>query len=490
MQKKGGIIYLSFCAIFAIMFSLTAQRAIAALCPTGGSVTLTIGDNNCEINDVANYTDLTIPSGVTITSALGKKMEITATGTVTINGNIDVSGKGNDPRGKGKDSTGNGTIFNTCTNAYAGGGGGGGHGAVGGEGGTDVSASGGAGGGAYNDSMALGSQGGSGGGDNDPLFTSHSPIGGFGGGAVIIKAQKVILNGNIYANGSNGEDDYSNNCTCADGISSGGGGSGGSVNINTIIFEFNGKIKANGGDGGNDYNTQGWDGTGGGGGGGIVFIYYAEMTGNGTIIETKGGMAGKGACTAYIPGASGSGSEGVVINPCTLGLQDCVDRCIDKTTREYDGKCDKKTGKCVYNNSESCIDTDPCTIDECKGGSCLDTNFCGGLVPCGRMIDNPNTVINETNQCDICHLFYLIDLVLDFIISFAGITAILSLILVGYAFITSAGDTQKRQNAKNKLKWVLAGFMIVFLAWLIVDFFFSVWGFMDPLGGKWNVVCD
>lgn len=114
----------------------------------------------------------------------------------------------------------------------------------------------------------------------------------------------------------------------------------------------------------------------------------------------------------------------------------------------------------------------------------------GGLVSCGRRWDDPKTPVREDAPCDICHIFYLADLAIDFLMSFVAILAMLSLILVGFLFITSAGDPQKRRDAKTRFKWILVGFVIVFLAWLIVDFMFAVWGYLDPLGGRWNVVCE
>ncbi|MFA6097086.1 MAG: hypothetical protein WC788_05655 [Candidatus Paceibacterota bacterium] len=114
----------------------------------------------------------------------------------------------------------------------------------------------------------------------------------------------------------------------------------------------------------------------------------------------------------------------------------------------------------------------------------------GGLVSCGRKWDDPKTPIREDAPCDLCHIIYLANLVMNYLMSFVGIISVLALIIVGYLFITSAGDPQKRKDAKNRLKWVLVGFVIVFLAWLIVDFLFAVWGYLDPMGGKWFVVCD
>lgn len=472
--------------IFISVFVFNERTYAAPACPLAGSVTI---NSSCEMGGPGNYGNLTITGGAVVTSAVGQKIQINATGTVTIDAGsgIDVTGTGNSALGQGGNGQSSGT---GCLGQQASGGGGGGHGAVGGAGGTDGYV-GGAGGGTYdnpNDPIQLGSKGGDGG-----AAASGGGFGGLGGGAVIIKANQVILNGYINANGSKGgPGGPAGGCNCSvnrDGTGGGGGGSGGAVNINVKKFDFNGSIQANGGDGGDEWNSGGFDGSGGGGGGGMVFVYYTERTGSGTI-DVNGGGPGVLACGVGVPGGSGSGTTGSIVNPCTLGTLNCADRCSDITTREYNGTCDIFSGKCTYGSTQSCIDADPCTIDECRGGACITDNFCGGLVPCGRMVNNPATVINEKAPCDFCHLAYLIDVTLDYLISFAAILAVLALLVVGLFFITSEGDAKKRKDAKSGLKWVLLGFVIIFIAWLIVDFLFSVWGFLDPMGGEWYAVCD
>lgn len=170
----------------------------------------------------------------------------------------------------------------------------------------------------------------------------------------------------------------------------------------------------------------------------------------------------------------------------------CDDTC-EGILSKKNGHCDASTGyKCVYDLIQDCKDSNVCTFDSCKDkGLCVNFDACGGLVPCGRLVDNPSTTtMNETAPCTLCHLTYLIDLVLDFISFLAAIIAVLAIVIVGFQFITSSGNEQQRTKAKNNLKWILTGFIVIFIAWLLVDFLFTAWGFIDPLGGKWNVVCE
>ena len=115
----------------------------------------------------------------------------------------------------------------------------------------------------------------------------------------------------------------------------------------------------------------------------------------------------------------------------------------------------------------------------------------GGLVPCGRDWDDPSTsLFNETNPCDLCFLLMLISKIINFLLALAATIALLALVIIGFLFITSAGNEERRTSAKQALKLTLIGFIVIFISWLMIDFLLTVWGYLDPLGGKWNVVCD
>jgi len=113
----------------------------------------------------------------------------------------------------------------------------------------------------------------------------------------------------------------------------------------------------------------------------------------------------------------------------------------------------------------------------------------GGLIPCGREWDNPDTSWNDTVPCEFCFLVLLINKLMNFLVELAFIVALLALIITGFLFITSQGNQEKLGNAKKNLKWVILGILIIFLAWIVVDFLLTAWGFLDPMGGKWDVIC-
>jgi len=114
----------------------------------------------------------------------------------------------------------------------------------------------------------------------------------------------------------------------------------------------------------------------------------------------------------------------------------------------------------------------------------------GGLVPCGREWDDPLTPWNDTDPCSLCFLIMLLNQIANFLLQIASVIAILAFVITGFLFITSSGDPERRNFAKTSFKWIIVGFLIIFLSWLFIDFILSAWGYLDPLGGKWEVVCD
>lgn len=114
-----------------------------------------------------------------------------------------------------------------------------------------------------------------------------------GGGAIKIKANELILNGGLYADGSWG-------------ISSGvdghgaGGASGGSIWLDVGVLSGSGQISADGG-----------GGVGGGGGGGRIAIHYKENKGfellNPDRVSANGGQGGWiGSSQRYMDGEIGT----------------------------------------------------------------------------------------------------------------------------------------------------------------------------------------
>ena len=179
----------------------------------------------------------------------------------------------------------------------------------------------------------------------------------------------------------------------------------------------------------------------------------------------------------------------------------CYNKCIDNVLMA--GTCVVTgTGECVYDTEIATCENlgDVCKLDTCEeveGGDDIcaadfsDENFCGGLVPCGRMVDDPSTTtIDETGECSFCHLALLANNTMEYIIEIASTIALLAIIIAGFLYVISGENVEKRTQAKTYLSAIIKGYVTIFAAWLIIDFILSVWGFIDPVGGSWDVVCE
>jgi len=117
----------------------------------------------------------------------------------------------------------------------------------------------------------------------------------------------------------------------------------------------------------------------------------------------------------------------------------------------------------------------------------------GGLVPCGRSCDNPDTSIREDHPCSLCHIFYLTKNIIDFVlVKIVFPLAVLLLVVGGAMFLLAAGDPGKVNQGKSIMKAVVIGLLIIVAAWVIVNTFFVIIDVSDWTGleGGWfTIIC-
>ncbi len=98
----------------------------------------------------------------------------------------------------------------------------------------------------------------------------------------------------------------------------------------------------------------------------------------------------------------------------------------------------------IDNDSDGLIDgADPgCQAPEGKP-------FLGGLVPCGRNYDDPDTPeANEADPCTICHFFYVLERVITFLRNLAFIVAPLLIVICGIMFSGASVNSSIWQEAR------------------------------------------
>jgi len=137
---------------------------------------------------------------------------------------------------------------------------------------------------------------------SDGGSTGLEAEGGFGGGALSIKAIDIINSGAIRSNGGNGAilPPTSNISGC-------GGGGGGFIILQGNNISNTGTIETKGGDGGSP-GQAGAELAGGGGGGGLIHLISPNASSVGGTLTVDGGAAGT--APSGNTGASGGGAGG------------------------------------------------------------------------------------------------------------------------------------------------------------------------------------
>ena len=112
----------------------------------------------------------------------------------------------------------------------------------------------------------------------------------------------------------------------------------------------------------------------------------------------------------------------------------------------------------------------------------------GGLIPCGRGCDDPDTDWIEDAACTPCSLILMGQLVIEFLVKIAAVLALIAITFAGLLYIFAAGSSGTIEKAKSMIKNTLLGFILVFIAWAVVDSILITMGYIDPIGGEWHVI--
>jgi len=109
-----------------------------------------------------------------------------------------------------------------------------------------------------------------------------------------------------------------------------------------------------------------------------------------------------------------------------------------------------------------------------------------GIVPCGRIFDNPDTSWNERDPCQLKHLFLMLKIILDFLLwRVSLIILVLLTLLTGVIFYFSRGAPETIVQIKSIWKAAGIGYGVIFFAWLIVTWLVSIVGFRVEIFGRW-----
>lgn len=109
-----------------------------------------------------------------------------------------------------------------------------------------------------------------------------------------------------------------------------------------------------------------------------------------------------------------------------------------------------------------------------------------GLVPCERRCSNADTPYDERESCEVKHLGFMLQNILDFVL-----WRLSMLVLIVLAVITAAssyfsfGNPNTIANIRTVFRSFLVGFLLLLTAWVIVNVIMGVFGFQIEFFGKW-----
>lgn len=97
-----------------------------------------------------------------------------------------------------------------------------------------------------------------------------------------------------------------------------------------------------------------------------------------------------------------------------------------------------------------------------------------GLVPCALRDDDQTTTFDERGPCTVCHLLIGMERIVTLLRNIMTAIAVAVIVAMAIIYITSAGDEGRMSFAKEGIKWSLIGFTVILLAWVMVNFIFTL----------------
>ncbi|MDD4062243.1 MAG: pilin [Candidatus Pacebacteria bacterium] len=153
-----------------------------------------------------------------------------------------------------------------------------------------------------------------------------------------------------------------------------------------------------------------------------------------------------------------------------------LEEIIKKTERRLSLSCVGDYSWKVY----SCVDPECENVSEATLGSFQYIQDTGGtgFIPCGLNHNNPDTEWDESESCEIKHIFILFKNILDFILwQVIPFLLIMLIIYSGIMFYIAVGSVEV--VAKIKSMWVAIrnGLLIIISAWFIVELIMVLMGY-------------
>jgi len=79
-------------------------------------------------------------------------------------------------------------------------------------------------------------------------------------------------------------------------------------------------------------------------------------------------------------------------------------------------------------------------------------------------------------------------LIIEFFVKMAAIAALVFIALGGLLYVFAIGSSSLIEKAKSMIKYTLIGFVVIFIAWALINTIIATTGYSDPMGGEWYVI--
>lgn len=102
----------------------------------------------------------------------------------------------------------------------------------------------------------------------------------------------------------------------------------------------------------------------------------------------------------------------------------------------------------------------------------------GPIVTCGA----------SAPGCNFCNLVQLSQNIINFLVGFSVIVAVLLFVYAGFLYLTAGASEENVKTAHKVFRSVFIGFIIVLAAWLIIDTIMKAFVKTGALFGPWNTL--
>ncbi len=102
-------------------------------------------------------------------------------------------------------------------------------------------------------------------------------------------------------------------------------------------------------------------------------------------------------------------------------------------------------------------------------------NVCGGNeLPAGQPVTQQNASQFYANSCQLPQIFQLIAKVTNYLVATAGVYAVFLIVVSGFRMVAMSGNEGSVKEARGHLQKAIMGFLLVMLAYLIVNTVFMI----------------